>query len=253
MHTDVGLPDLRAIGLDALIFDLDGVVTRTAAVHAAAWKRLFDDYLRESADRTGRPFRPFDIASDYTGYVDGKPRYEGVRSFLQSRDIELPDGRPEDGPDTETVCGLGNRKNALFDAALRSNGVEVYPGSVGLIRAARAAGLRTAVVSSSRNCRRIVETAGLQDQFDILIDGIYAADNGLPGKPAPDTFLRAAELLGTTPDRSAIFEDAIAGIQAGRAGRFALVIAVDRGAGHGALRQAGADYVVSDLGEFPIG
>ena len=253
VHTQIGLPDLRTIGLDALIFDLDGVVTRTAAVHAAAWKRLFDDYLRQAADRAGNSFVPFDTDTDYPEFVDGKPRYDGVRSFLLSRGIELPDGDPGDPPGGETICGLGNRKNALFNRALKAEGVAVYPGSVALIRAARAAGLRAAVVSSSRNCRQVLERAALADLFDTVIDGLYAADNGLPGKPAPDTFLKAAELLATIPARSAVFEDAIAGIEAGRAGRFALVIAVDRGAGHDALRRAGADFVVSDLGEFPIG
>lgn len=253
MHTEVGLPDLGSVGLDALIFDLDGVVTRTAAVHAAAWKHLFDDYLRMAADRAGQPFVPFDAEADYARYVDGKPRYDGVRSMLLARDIRLPDGDPDDPPDRETVCGLGNRKNALFAEALNARGVEAYPGSVRLIRAVRRAGMGTAVVSSSRNCRMVLDAAGLTDLFDFVIDGIYASENGLPGKPAPDTFLRAAELLGTTPDKSAVFEDAIAGIEAGHAGAFALVVAVDRGAGHLALRNAGADFVVSDLGEFPIG
>ena len=253
MHTEVGLPDLRTIGLDALIFDLDGVVTRTAAVHAAAWKRLFDDYLQMAAQRAGEQFVPFDAEVDYAGYVDGKPRYDGVRSMLLARGIRIPDGDPGDPPDKETICGLGNRKNALFVEALEVRGVELYPGSISLIRAAREAGMRTAVVSSSRNCRLVLRSAALFDLFDTVIDGVYAADNGLPGKPAPDTFLRAATLLETTPDRSAVFEDAIVGIEAGRAGGFALVVAVDRGAGHSALRAAGADIVVSDLGEFPIG
>ena len=252
MHTELGLPNLTAIGLEALIFDLDGVVTRTAAVHAAAWKLLFDDYLRQAAARSGEPFVPFDAEADYARYVDGKPRYDGVRSFLLARGIRLDEGDPADPPEAETVRGLGNRKNALFADALTRHGVEAYPGSLRLIRAARAAGLRTAVVSSSRNCRAVLDAAGLGELFDTRIDGVYAADNGLPGKPAPDTFLRAAALLGAAPDRCAVFEDAIAGIEAGRAGGFALVVAVDRGAGHGALRSAGADLVVSDLGEFPI-
>lgn len=253
VHTEVGLPDLRSIGLEALIFDLDGVVTRTAAVHAAAWKHLFDDYLRIAASRAGQPFVPFDAEADYARYVDGKPRYDGVRSLLLARGIRLPDGDPDDPPGRETVCGLGNRKNALFADALKSHGVEAYPGSVRLIRAVRRAGMGTAVVSSSLNCRLVLGAASLADLFDVVIDGIYATENGLHGKPAPDTFLRAVALLETTPDKSAVFEDAIVGIEAARAGAFAMVVAVDRGAGHRALRNAGADLVVSDLGEFPIG
>lgn len=253
VHKEVGLPDLTAIGLDALIFDLDGVITQTAAVHAAAWKRLFDAYLRSAAERAGQPFVPFDAVADYARYVDGKPRYDGVRSMLNARGISLPDGDPDDPPESETICGLGNRKNALFAEALKSQGVEAYPGSVRLIHAARRAGLGMAVVSSSRNCRTVLGAAGLTELFDAVVDGIYAAENGLRGKPAPDTFLRAAALLEVTPDKSAAFEDAISGIEAARAGAFALVVAVDRGAGHRALRDAGADLVVSDLGEFPIG
>lgn len=244
---------LAGIEIDALILDLDGVITRTARVHAAAWKRLFDDYLRQRATRDGTPFSPFDAGREYAEHVDGKPRYDGVRDFLASRGIELPLGTPDDPPEAETVAGLGNRKNILFVEALESHGAEVFEGSVRLIRSMRAAGLGLAVVSASRNCQLVLRRTGLLDLFDVVVDGLYAAEHDLPGKPAPDTFLCAARSLGVPPERAAVVEDALAGVAAGRAGGFGLVIGVDRGAGRDRLSKAGADIVVGDLAEVSIG
>jgi trehalose 6-phosphate phosphatase len=237
---------------DALLFDLDGVVTRTAAVHAAAWKRLFDEYLRRRADRTGESFRPFDVDTDYLTFVDGKPRYDGVRSFLESRGVALPEGTPEDEPGEETVCGLGNRKNMYFREQLRAGGAEVFDTTVHLIRAAREHGLKTAVVSSSKNCAEVLDAAGLADLFDTRVDGVELERLGLPGKPAPDMFLEAARRLGAEPGRAVVFEDAVSGVQAGRAGAFGLVVGVDRSGQADALREAGADIVISDLGELEL-
>jgi beta-phosphoglucomutase family hydrolase len=243
----LGLPD----AVRACLFDLDGVLTQTARVHAAAWKEMFDAYLRERADRTGAPFVPFE-ASDYDEYVDGKPRADGVRSFLASRGIALPDGHPDDSPAEETVFGLGNRKNHLVLRLIHERGVDVYEGSVRYVRAARAAGLSTAVVSSSTNCREVLEAAGIADLFDRRIDGLVAERERLMGKPAPDTFLAGARAVGVEPAAAAVFEDALAGVAAGRAGRVAWVVGVDRvGGGHAeALRAHGADVAVSDLSEL---
>jgi len=246
------LPDLGAMGLKALVFDLDGVVTDTAAVHARAWKHLFDAFLRDHAARTGTPFIPFDEDHDYTAHVDGLPRYDGVATFLAARGIDLPRGTPDDPPDAPTICGLGNRKNAEFRAVLSEQGVTVFDASVRLIEHFRAKGLKTAVNSSSKNTRLVLDQSGLGPLFDAVVDGTLAAREHLPGKPAPDTFLRAAELVGATPSETAVFEDAVVGVQAGRAGSFALVVGVDRGAGRQALRDSGADIVVRDLGEFPL-
>ncbi len=232
----------------ALLFDLDGVLTRTATLHAASWKRLFDEYLATRSARTGEPFVPFDLAADYRTYVDGKPRYDGVRSFLSSRGIVLPWGAPSDSPDTETVCGLGNRKDGYFEEALREKGVETFPEAVALLRHAKERGLKTAVVSSSKNCAAILRRAGILDLFDTRVDGTEAERLQLPGKPAPDTFLEAARRLHVAPERAVVFEDAISGVQAGKRGGFT-VVGVDE-SGHGtALRQHGADLVVSHLGE----
>jgi beta-phosphoglucomutase family hydrolase len=241
----LGLP----AGIRACLFDLDGVLTPTALVHAKAWKRTFDAYLRERAGRTGEPFEPFDSAADYERYVDGKPRYDGVRSFLASRGIELPEGTPADPPGAETVCGLGNRKDELVVDLLRQ-GVEPYPGSVRYVRAVRDAGLHRAVVSASVHCREVLEAAGIADLCEVRIDGIVAAERRLKGKPAPDTFLAAAEALGVPPAAAAVFEDALAGVEAGRAGRFGFVVGVDRVGQAEALREHGADVVVSDLAEL---
>ena len=242
----IGLPD----SVRACLFDLDGVLTQTATVHAAAWKEMFDWYLREQAVRTGEEFVPFDPIADYAEYVDGKPRYDGVRSFLAARGIELPPGEPGDQPDAETVSGLGNRKNKLVLRMIREEGVEAYGGSVRYLEAARGAGLRRAVVSSSTNTRDVLVAAGIEEFFEVRVDGVVAGEKGLPGKPAPDTFLHAAELLGIPPGECAVFEDAVAGVAAGRAGNFGLVVGVDR-VGHAAdLRANGADIVVEDLSEL---
>jgi beta-phosphoglucomutase family hydrolase len=242
----LGLPD----DVTACLFDLDGVLTQTAKVHAAAWKEMFDGYLRERAERAGEQFVPFDAGRDYDEYVDGKPRYDGVRSFLRSRGIDLPAGTPEDPPGAETVDGLGNRKNVLVLELIQRDGVQSYEGSVRYVRAARDAGLHRAVVSSSTNCRDVLEAAGIIDLFEAIVDGVVAAREGLKGKPAPDTFLAGARGLGADAAQAAVFEDAVAGVQAGRAGGFGFVVGVDR-VGHGDdLRAHGADVVVGDLAEL---
>ncbi|MFS2293630.1 MAG: beta-phosphoglucomutase family hydrolase [Actinomadura sp.] len=244
----LGLPD----GAAACLFDLDGVLTRTAAVHAAAWKEMFDDYLRERARRTGEPFTEFDLVKDYGRYVDGKKREDGTRSFLESRGIVLPEGSPDDPPESETVRGLGNRKNELVLKFIEEKGVETFDGSIDYVRAARKKGLKTAVVSSSANTVQVLRTVGITDLFDARVDGVVAAERGLPGKPAPDTFVEAARELGVEPARAAVFEDALAGVQAGRAGGFAYVVGVNRmdEAHAKALAEHGADIVVSDLSEL---
>jgi len=236
---------------DAVLFDLDGVLTDTAGVHADCWKRTFDEYLRRRADRAGGAFEPFDIESDYRLYVDGKRRYDGVRDFLLSRGIELPEGSPDDPPDAETVCGVGNRKNVLVSEALLGGGFDVYQGSVTLVRALRDAGVKTGVVSSSANCAAVLRAAKIEDLFDVRVDGKLAAERDLPGKPAPDTFLEAARELGADVKRTVVVEDAISGVQAGRSGGFGLVIGIARHDEPSVLREEGADLVVSDLGELP--
>lgn len=243
MPSRLGLPP----GVRLCLFDLDGVLTDTAAVHTVAWKRMFDAYLQE---RDGAAYVPFDAATDYPRYVDGKPRADGVRSFLQSRGIELPDGEYDDGPDVETVHGLGARKNALVLELIERDGVEVFEPSVAYLRAVREAGLRTAVVSSSANTRQVLEVTGLAPLLDVRMDALVARERGLKGKPAPDTFLAAAADLGGGPEDSAVFEDALAGVQSGVAGGFAYVVGVDRANQAGALRQAGADVVVRELDEL---
>lgn len=241
--TTLGLPH----GVRGCLFDLDGVLTRTAVVHAAAWKEMFDEFLRR---REGADFRPFDPVGEYDRYVDGRPRADGVRTFLAARGIELPDGDPEDPPGRDTVNGLGNRKNALLLEKLRTQGVEVYDGSVRYVRAVRQAGLRTAVVTSSANCGQILRSAGMADWFEARIDGVVAAERGLAGKPQPDTFLAAARELGLTAAESAVFEDALAGMDAGHAGHFRFVVGVDRTGQAEALRSHGAHRVVRDLAEL---
>ena len=230
----VGLPAV----VEACLFDLDGVLTNTATAHARAWKWMFDEYLR---DRDGPAFVPFDVDADYLAFVDGKARSDGVRSFLRSRGIELPD---------DTVVALGDRKNRLVLDLLRRYGVETYPGSTAYVRAARAAGLHCAVVSSSANCRQVLEAAGIEGLFDARVDAVVAAERRLRGKPAPDTFLAAAEMLDVEPGVAAVFEDSLAGVEAGRAGRFAYVVGVDR-VGNGAqLLARGADVIVTDLADL---
>ena len=242
----LGLPD----GTRGCLFDLDGVLTQTAKVHNAAWKQMFDSYLRDRAERTGEPFVPFDPVDDYNEYVDGKPRYDGTRSFLVSRGIHLPEGDKDDPPDAETVHGLGNRKNELVQRLIREDGVEAYEGSVRYVRAARDAGLRRAVVSSSANCHEILVAAGIEDLFEVRIDGIVAEREHLRGKPAPDTFLAGARALGLEAGEAVVFEDALAGVEAGRAGHFRYVVGVDRVGQADALKAHGADTVVTDLAEL---
>ncbi len=240
-------PNLFTGEISAVIFDLDGVITDTASVHSTAWAALFDGYLAKRAAQTGEPFEPFSD-QDYLTYVDGKPRYDGVRSFLESRGIDLAWGSAEDSPDEETVCGLGNRKNHLFRATLAAHGAEVFTTSVDLLNALREAGIKTGCVSSSKNCRFVLESVGLLNHFDDILDGNDAADRGLPGKPAPDTYLDSARRLGTEPAAAAMVEDALSGVASGAAGGFRHVIGVDRGAGRAELLASGATVVVDDLG-----
>jgi beta-phosphoglucomutase family hydrolase len=235
---------------DAVLFDLDGVITDTASVHATCWKRMFDEYLQLRASRRGEAFRPFDIVSDYRLYVDGKPRFDGVRDLLASRGIQLPEGDPDDSPGAETVCGLGTRKNDLVNAMIGDQGVEAYKGSIELIHRLRSQGIKTAVVTSSQNCRSVLEATSLDGCFDVLVDGNTIQEQHVPGKPAPDTFLLAARLLGTEPDRTVVIEDAISGVQAGADGGFGLVIGVARKGNVEELRSNGAGLVVNDLSEL---
>jgi beta-phosphoglucomutase family hydrolase len=246
MAATLGLPE----GVRACLFDLDGVLTDTASVHRRAWKEMFDGYLSARAQRTGDPFVPFDIDADYASYVDGKKREDGVRAFLESRGITLPEGSPDDDADAETVNGLGNRKNELFQQRLHSDGVDVFDGSRRYLEAVSAAGLRVAVVSSSANTREVLDLTGLARFVEVRVDGVTMRDEGIAGKPAPDSFLHAAQLLDTPPDHAAVFEDALAGVAAGHAGHFGVVIGVDR-VGHAEdLRRHGADVVVTDLAEL---
>ena len=235
---------------DAVLFDLDGVLTATAKVHAACWKRMFDEYLAQRAAKNNEPFQAFDIETDYRLHVDGKPRFDGVRDFLRSRGIRLPEGTPGDAPGTETVCGLGNRKNEMVGRAIASGAVEAYEGSVALVRRLRSDGMKTAVVSSSHNCEAVLKAAGIADLFDERVDGGVADRLGLAGKPDPGTFLAAARRLEVDPKRAAVVEDAISGVQAGRDGGFGLVIGVARHDNAGELKANGADIVVADLGEM---
>jgi beta-phosphoglucomutase family hydrolase len=242
----LGLPD----GVTALLFDLDGVLTDTASVHQKCWKEMFDGFLREHAERTGQPFEEFDRPTDYDEYVDGKPRLDGVHSFLRSRGIELPMGSPSDPPEAETVHGLGTRKNDLVLELIGRQGVEPYEGSVRFAEAVRDRGLRRAVVSSSTNCRDVLVAAGIDHLFEEVMDGTVAEREGLAGKPAPDTFLAAARMLGAQASEAAVYEDAQAGVEAGRAGDFGWVVGVDRTGQAEALRRRGADVVVQDLAEL---
>jgi beta-phosphoglucomutase family hydrolase len=233
----LGLPD----GIQVCLFDLDGVLTQTAKVHAAAWKQMFDDYLRRRAEEAGGEFVPFDAHDDYDEYVDGLPRADGVRCFLHSRGIAV---------DQATIKELGDRKNALVLDLIKREGVDVYPGSVRYVEAAQAAGLKLAVVSSSANAKEVLKSVGILDRFDHVVDGHAVAEGGLKGKPAPDTFLAGARALGAEPAQAAVFEDALAGVEAGRAGAFGCVVGVDRVGQSGALREHGATLVVQDLAEL---
>jgi beta-phosphoglucomutase family hydrolase len=235
---------------DAVLLDLDGVITDTASIHAACWKQMFDEYLQRRAAQKGEEFRPFDIATDYRLYVDGKPRYDGVRDFLSSRNMRLPEGNPDDPPSAETVCGLGNRKNELVNNIIEEKGVQPYAGSVELIRQLRDRGFKIAVVTSSQNCEAVLKAAKLNAFFDLQVDGNTIHQQNLAGKPAPDTYLRAARLLGVEPSRAVVIEDALSGVEAGRNGKFGLVIGVARKGNAEELRGHGAHLVVNDLGEL---
>ena len=238
---------------DAVLFDLDGVITATAVVHSASWKKMFDEFLSARAEKLGTPFVPFDLEDDYKPYVDGRPRYDGVATFLESRGIDLPRGAPSDGPDEQTVCGLGNRKNELILEVLASDGVEAYEGSVRLVHYLQKLGVRQAIVSSSKNAEAVLRAAGLLDFFETRVDGVVAAKLKLPGKPHPDTFVEAARELGVAVEKAVVVEDALAGVEAGVAGQFGLVIGVDREGDPEALSAAGAHLVVDDLGELVPG
>jgi alpha,alpha-trehalase len=236
----------------AVIFDMDGVITDTATAHAQAWKRLFDEVLRERAGGSGERLEPFDADEDYRRYVDGKPRFDGVRSFLRSRGIDLPEGEPDDPPDRETACGLGNRKNELFLEHLREHGVDPYPSTVALVRELQARGLGTAAISASQNMSQVLEAAGVGTLFPVMVDGIVLRELGLPGKPDPAIFVEAARRLGVDPPSAAVVEDALAGVEAGARGGFGFVVGVDRTGHADVLRAAGADVVVNDLVELAL-
>ncbi|MGI8524000.1 MAG: HAD family hydrolase [Nocardioides sp.] len=245
---DSGPVDIGAYG--GWLFDLDGVLTKTADVHAAAWKQAFDEFLDKEAMRSGTTSVPFDPVADYGRYVDGEPRADGVRNFLAARGIELPEGTDDDPPDARTVIGLGNRKNDLVLEVLRDSGVQVYAGAVALVKALLAQGTPVAVVSASENTRAALEAGGIADLFDARIDGHVVKERGLAGKPAPDSYLEGAKALGVRADRAVVVEDALAGVEAGRAGHFALVIGVDHRDHADELRAHGADVVVTDLSEL---
>jgi beta-phosphoglucomutase family hydrolase len=242
----LGLPEK----VRACLFDLDGVLTDTASVHTKAWKAMFDAYLSDRANKTGEKFVPFDAAADYRRYVDGKKREDGVRSFLDSRGIEIPDGSPDDPDDAETVYGLGNRKNDMFNKVLKKDGVEVFDGSRRYLEAVSEAGLGIAVVSASANTPEVLKITGLDRFIQQRVDGNTLREEHLPGKPAPDSFLRGAQLLDVAPDSAAVFEDALSGVAAGHAGHFGYVVGVDRVGQAEELRKNGADVVVTDLAEL---
>jgi alpha,alpha-trehalase len=235
---------------DAVLFDLDGVLTATAKVHATCWKRMFDDFLERRIADGQEPFRPFDPVEDYKVYIDGKLRFDGVRSFLEARGISLPEGEPESPAGYETIWGLGNLKDQMVREFLESEGVDVYEGSIALVRLLRSQGIKTGVVSASANCKAVLEAAGIADLFDVRVDGKVASELNLASKPAPDMFLKAAEQIKVAPERAVVVEDAISGVQAGRDGGFGLVIGVDRKGDAKALMENGADLVVSDLDEL---
>ena len=235
---------------DAVFFDLDGVITATAKVHAKCWKIMFDEFLKKRSVEKGEPFRPFDIDSDYRLFVDGKPRADGVRDFLKSRKIDLPEGTHEDPSSAETIGGLGNRKNELINGVIESDGVEAYEATITLARQVRDAGIKIAVVTSSQNCDAVLNAIHIADLFDAQIDGNVIREKHLKGKPAPDSFLEGAKRLGVDPERGVVVEDAISGVQAGRNGKFGLVIGVARKGNEEELKNNGADIVVKDLSEF---
>ena len=245
-------PNPAKLGFDAVIFDMDGVVTHTALLHSVAWKELFDAYLKERAERNGEPFCAFDAEGDYLAYVDGKPRYRGVRSFLESRGIHLPYGDKTDGAGHETVCGLGNAKDAIFERMLHRDGPKLFDSTIALIHELKAAGVQTSIISSSKHCQEILQMAGVEDLFVTCIDGVKSEELSLHGKPDPDIFTTSAEMLGVPVSRSVVVEDAVSGVQAGRAGGFGLVLGIDRGNNREALMANGADIVVNDLAEISV-
>jgi beta-phosphoglucomutase family hydrolase len=242
----LGLPDT----VHACLFDLDGVLTDTASVHTKAWKVMFDSFLKKHAEKTGEEFVPFDATKDYREYVDGKKREDGVRSFLDSRNIELPEGDPDDPPDADTIYGLGNRKNDAFQKTLHDDGVKVFEGSRRYLEAVAAAGVAAAVVSSSANTREVLEITELDRFIQQRVDGVTLREEHIAGKPAPDSYLRAAELLDVPPSAAAVFEDALSGVEAGRAGDFGFVVGVDRVGQAEDLKRQGADVVVTDFAEL---
>ncbi len=252
MHDMMNQQILELRDFDAVIFDLDGVITQTARVHAEAWKRVFDDYLRNRATQTGTPFQPFDLLADYREYVDGKPRYDGVACFLTSRGITVPHGTPSDSADQDTICGLGNRKNAMLLHTLRTHGVEVFPSTIALITLLRSLGKKTAMVTASANGREILQAAEVTTLFDVTVDGRDARALHLRGKPHPDTFLHAAASLQIHPRQAVVCEDALAGVEAAHAGHFGLVVGIDRAGQAEALRSHGGDVVVQDLAELGV-
>jgi beta-phosphoglucomutase family hydrolase len=235
---------------DAVLFDLDGVITDTASVHAKCWKKMFDEYLKRRSKEKGEPFKPFEIATDYKLYVDGKPRFNGVRDFLTSRKINLPEGTHQDPSNAVTVGGLGNRKNDLINEIIENEGVEAYEGTITLARQIRDAGIKIAVVTSSQNCDVVLKAVNIKDLFEAQVDGNVIHELHLSGKPAPDSYLEDAKRLGVEPQRAVVVEDAISGVQAGRNGKFGLVIGVDRNGNAEELKKNGADIVVQDLGEL---
>ena len=240
------------LGFDAVIFDMDGVVTDTALLHSVAWKELFDAYLKECAERNGEAYQEFDAEGDYLAYVDGKPRYKGVQSFLESRAIDLPYGDKTDGAGQETVCGLGNAKDTIFERMLHRDGPKLFDSTIALIHELKSAGVKTSIISSSKHCQEILQMAGVEDLFVTRIDGIKSEELGLKGKPDADIFTRSAEMLGVPVSRSVVVEDAVSGVQAGRAGGFGLVLGIDRGNNRKALMANGADIVVNDLAEIRV-
>ncbi|WP_035356739.1 HAD family hydrolase [Edaphobacter aggregans] len=246
----MSFPEITRENFDAVLFDLDGVLTATAKLHAVAWKQTFDEYLKHRAETRKETFVPFDIGEDYRQYIDGKPRFDGVQSFLASRGIELPYGKPNDPPTAETICGIGNKKNELVNEIMEREGVEAYPGSVRAVNYLKERGFKTAVVSSSNNCAAVLKAARIESLFDVRVDGRTAADLHLAGKPEPDTFLEADRQLGVEARRSIVVEDALAGVQAGKRGGFGLVIGVARTGNADALKKQGADLVVGDLAEL---
>ncbi|MBU1657283.1 MAG: beta-phosphoglucomutase family hydrolase, partial [Candidatus Omnitrophica bacterium] len=238
---------MSQLSFDAVIFDLDGVVTKTALVHATAWKAVFDEYMHGREKTRGEPFREFTHEKDYLPYVDGKPRYEGVKSFLESRGIDLSYGDPEDAPEKETVCGIGNRKNIKFVEILEANGVEEYDSTVSFVKELQKKGIRIGVASSSKNCKYVLKAAGIEELFETRVDGEVSAQMGLKGKPEGDIFVTAAANIGARPARSVVVEDATSGVEAGRNGAFGLVIGIARENNTGELYKNGADVVVPDM------